>query len=235
MLALIKKAIKPFVPKPVLSWYWRQSNLRRSNAERFGRIYRDKLWGGVQHDDFFSGCGSVPEVVEPYVSSVRTTLSQRPPLDVVEIGCGDFMVASRLTDLARTYTACDVVPELIERNRRRFVRGNLTFMTIDAVTDPLPPGDLVIVRQVLQHLRNDQIQSILRKLTQYPTWIISEHVPSREFVPNLDMLSGPETRLSVGSGVVITEEPFAVKPRRAQVLSEVPVKGGLIRAHAYTF
>jgi len=64
-----------------------------------------------------------------------------------------------------------------------FVRDNLTFRAIDAVTDPLPPGDLVIVRQVFQHLRNDQIQAILRKFGRYRTWIISEHVPSSSFCP----------------------------------------------------
>ena len=80
-------------------------------------------------------------------------------------------------NLARTYTACDVVPELM------FVRDNLTFRAIDAVTDPLPPGDLVIVRQVFQHLRNDQIQAILRKFARYRTWIISEHVSSSSFCP----------------------------------------------------
>ena len=53
MLALVKAAIKPFVPKPILSLYWRRCNLRRTNAERFGRIYREKLWGGAQHTDFF--------------------------------------------------------------------------------------------------------------------------------------------------------------------------------------
>ncbi|HSE46952.1 MAG TPA: class I SAM-dependent methyltransferase [Gemmatimonadales bacterium] len=121
------------------------------------------------------------------------------------------------------------MPELIERNRRMFVRDNLTFRAIDAVTDPLPPGDLVIVRQVFQHLRNDQIQAILRKFARYRTWIISEHGPSSSFVPNLDILSGPDTRLSVGSGVVITQEPFPVRPRHSQVLSEVHVKGGVIR------
>ena len=160
MLALVKAAIKPFVPKPILS------------AGSTARSY-----GAVLNTPTFSGDGSIPEVVEPYVSSVRTFLSQRPPSDVVEIGCGDFAVASRLIDLARTYTACDVVPELM------FVRDNLTFRAIDAVTDPLPPGDLVIVRQVFQHLRNDQIQAILRKFGRYRTWIISEHVSSSSFCP----------------------------------------------------
>ena len=75
-LNLVKAAIKPFVPKPILSLYWRRCNLRRTNAERFGRIYREKLWGGAQHTDFFSGDGSIPEVVasracEPFCPSAH--------------------------------------------------------------------------------------------------------------------------------------------------------------------
>ena len=173
----------------------------------------------------------------PYISGVRGVLSQLPPSHVVEIGCGDFAVGARLSDLARTYTACDVVPELIERNRRMFVRENLRFVAVDAVTDPLPSGDLVIVKQVFQHLRNDQIQAILRKLAQYHMWIICEHIPvDSQFVPNADMLAGAGTRLAVNSGVVLTEKPFSVRPRSSHILSEVrPADGGVIRTLAYRF
>lgn len=236
LLAYIKRAIKPFVPESLLSLRRRRNNLRQTNAERFGAIYREKVWGGDQQTDFYSGSGNVPEVVEPYISGVRRFLSTLPPSHVVEIGCGDFAVGSRLTDLARTYIACDVVPELIERNRRMFIRDNLTFMAIDAVTDPLPPGDLVIVKQVFQHLRNDQIQAILRKFTPYRTWIICDHSPvDSDFVPNVDMLAGAGVRISVNSGVVLTEKPFLVRPRSSQILSEVKADGGVIRALAYTF
>ncbi len=237
MLAYIKRSIKPFVPESLLELRRRRNNLRQTNAERFGEIYRKKLWGGDQQTDFHSGAGSVPEDVASYISGVRGVLSQLPPSHVVEIGCGDFAVGARLSDLARTYTACDVVPELIERNRRMFVRENLRFVAVDAVTDPLPSGDLVIVKQVFQHLRNDQIQAILRKLAQYHMWIICEHIPvDSQFVPNADMLAGAGTRLAVNSGVVLTEKPFSVRPRSSHILSEVrPADGGVIRTLAYRF
>ena len=236
LISWLKRSIKVFVPERCLRAYRRRRNRRQSNAERFGEIYRRRLWGGDQSADFFSGAGSTPEVVGPYIASVRGVLAGRPRSVVVEIGCGDFGVGSQLTDLAGLYTACDVVPELIDRNQRLFVRDNLKFVTIDAVTDPLPPGDLVIVRQVFQHLRNDQIQRIVKKLAQYQTWIISEHIPSaKEFVPNVDILSGADNRLAVQSGVVLTERPFSIRPRSAKVLNEAKADTGIIQAIVYTF
>src|SRR4029079_7884989 len=118
----IKQVWRPFIPKAVLAARRRiRARLAshwQSPAEMFGRIYRDRLWGrnGL---DFFSGLGSHdPAVVEPYVAAVRSLLSGiRPPPVVVDIGCGDFAVGSRLTDLARLTVACDVVPQLIVRNR----------------------------------------------------------------------------------------------------------------------
>jgi len=225
-----------FLPESCLTVYWRWRNRRQSNAERFGDIYRRKLWGGDQSADFFSGVGSSLEVVGPYIESVRGVLAGRPRPAVVEIGCGDFGVGSRLTDLAGRYTACDAVPELIERNRRLFMGDNLRFVTVDAVTDPLPPGDLVIVRQVFQHLRNDQIQRIVKKLAQYRTWIICEHLPSeKDFVPNVDILSGAGNRLAMKSGVILTERPFSIRPRSVQVLNEAKADSGIIQAVVYTF
>jgi hypothetical protein len=153
---------------------------------------------------------------------------------VVDIGCGDFAVGSRLVDLAAVYHACDAVPELIDRNRQTFSIPGLAFAVVDAVVDPLPPGDVVIVRQVFQHLRNDQIAAIVRRLSQYKTWIITEHVPAGIFKPNIDKLADGGNRLP-NSGVVLTEKPFKVKPQRSVTLCETEEYGGVIRTIAYRF
>jgi hypothetical protein len=210
----------------------RRANAKQSNAEIFSRIYRDKSWGGKELD-FFSG--NIPEVINTYVTGVRKLLTTMPPSVIVDIGCGDFMAGSQLTDLARSYIACDVVPELIEHNRRLFVRDNLSFIVMDAAKDSLPTGDIVIVKQVLQHLRNDQIAAIVRKLSQYRTWIISEHIPIGSFTPNLEMLTGESVRINIHSGVVLTEPPFSVEPSHTELLSEVEAHAGLIRTVAYKF
>jgi hypothetical protein len=93
----------------------------------------------------------------------------------------------------------------------------------------------VILRQTLQHLRNDQIESIVKKLAQYRTWIICDHLPLGEFIANIDILMDGGTRLPFHSGVVLVEKPFKVTPRSTQLLCEVDSEGGVIRTLAYTF
>jgi hypothetical protein len=237
MFHYFKKSVRPLVPTWLLSWrrhFQDPREQRGSNTEIFSRIYRQKMWGG-DGLDFYSGEGSASELLAPYISGVRSFLSKLPASVVVDIGCGDFVAGSQLADLARSYVACDVVPELIERNRRIFVRHNITFMVIDAAKDALPPGDIVIVKQVFQHLRNDQIHAIARKLSQYRTWIICEHTPIADFSPNVDMRSGHGVRIRFNSGVVLTEPPFSIKPRNTEILSEAESYYGVIRTLAYTF
>jgi SAM-dependent methyltransferase len=226
-----------FVPSRLQRLWPTLRNHCQSPAELFGEIYREKIWGGGEID-FFSGSGSHnPDVVNPYVQSVRGFLaSLGRPLTVVDLGCGDFNIGNRLTDLAATYIACDVVEALIERNRQLFVRNNLKFLRLDAIADPLPQGDVVIVKQVFQHLRNDQIMAILRKMTPFNAWIICEHLPAtQDFTPNIDKLAGPDNRLGGNSGIVVTAPPFNVTPRREITLCETPSEGGIVRTLAYQF
>jgi hypothetical protein len=66
------------------------------------------------------------------------------------------------------FTGIDVVPELIEYNQQRFGARNVRFLCIDAATaNALPVADLITIRQVLQHLSNQQITHILSLLRTY--------------------------------------------------------------------
>lgn len=86
-------------------------------------------------------------------------------------------------------------------------------------TDELPDADLVTIRQVLQHLSNEQISKILSKLSKFKYVIITEHILLGDFtIPNLDKIPGPHIRTKVFSSVIIDAPPFKVK--NATVLSE---------------
>ena len=203
----------------------------------FSRIYREGKWGRAT--DFYSGDGSHdPLIVEPYVEAVRRYLhSLERPVHVVDIGCGDFNVGRRLVDCTDSYTACDIVPELIERNRERFKDPRVRFQVLNAIEDELPAGNVVCVRQVLQHLSNEHIAAIAGKLKRYPRWVITEHLPATaDFEPNVDQRHGSSIRLEESSsGVVLTASPFGVRPASERVLCEVPSYGGVIRTVAYSF
>ena len=198
-------------------------------SEIFTTVYRKKLWGGRFSFGAYSGSGSRnPSVVAPYVEASRKFLLDLRHPSVVDLGCGDFYVGSQLIDCCAQYVACDVVGFVIAQNRRKYPA--VEFRVLDAVTDDLPSGDVVLIRQVLQHLSNQQVSKILSKLNQYRYAIITEHIPGfADFVPNLDKIAGADHRVKFGSGLVLTEPPFNLKAKRTQVLCEVSEFGGLIR------
>lgn len=202
----------------------------------FDHVYRERRWGRRLSRRYFSGLGSHdPEIVKPYVATVRqflATLDSRP--DVVDLGCGDFNVGRQLRDACGRYTACDVVPDLIAYNKTAFAAENVDFRCLDMIAEALPGGDVVFLRQVLQHLTNEQIAKVLPKLSQYRHLVLTEHVPTAaHFLPNADHIAGSGTRLTQNSGVVIDAAPFRFAHRSKRDICSVEKYGGLIKTTVY--
>ena len=160
------------------------------------QVYNLHLWGGKEHD-FYSGEGSHdPNIVNPYLESVTAFLSaHNNMLTVCDLGCGDFNIGKQLTNYTKKYIAIDIVEELIERNKTLFKDENLEFHCLDIVEGDLPKADCIILRQVLQHLSNTEIQKIVKKLSHYKYVILTEHLPIGKFIPNKDIISGQGIRL----------------------------------------
>jgi SAM-dependent methyltransferase len=204
-----------------------------SAEQVFSQIYDRHLWGGTS--GFHSGSGSHdPKIVAPYLAAVRGWMAGQGRLDAVDLGCGDFHVGGQLRDLFGRYVACDVVPALIAHHQAGPFAATVDFRCLDLARDPLPPGDVVFVRQVLQHLTNAMIAALAPKLDAYRWLVLTEHVPADPAHPrNLDKPMGPDTRLRLGSGVDLCAAPFNLQVRDARVLCEVPQYGGLIRTTLY--
>ncbi|TVR25777.1 MAG: class I SAM-dependent methyltransferase [Balneolaceae bacterium] len=187
--------------------------------EAMEQIYAMKLWGGSDVD-FYSGIGSHhPEIVDPYIGVVTSFLrSFKDPLVVCDLGCGDFNVGKELAEHTQKYVAVDIVPELIERNKKKFTNDKIEFHCLDVAADDLPPGDCAIVRQVLQHLSNAEIQRIVPKLTGFRYLIVTEHIPEGEFKANADIISGQGIRLKKQSGVDLLAPPFNLKVKEHKKL-----------------
>ncbi|WP_405251745.1 class I SAM-dependent methyltransferase [Dokdonia sp. Asnod3-C12] len=184
------------------------------------QVYDLKLWGaGIS--DFYSGEGSHhPEIVVPYVEAVTAFLSSfEEPLAVCDLGCGDFNIGSKLVPYAQKYTGVDIVEDLIAHNKTTFKNEGLAFKCLDIATEVLPEGDCVILRQVLQHLSNREIASVVDKLASFKYVILTEHLPEGDFTPNQDIISGQGTRLKKNSGVQLLMSPFNMKVMQERELS----------------
>ncbi|WP_458629301.1 class I SAM-dependent methyltransferase [Winogradskyella sp. PC D3.3] len=200
------------------------------------QVYDMHLWGGKDFD-FYSGDGSHNiKIVEPYLHRVSTFLkSHNNSLTVCDLGCGDFNIGKQLINYTKRYIGIDIVENLIERNKTLFKAENLEFHCLNIVEDELPKADCVILRQVLQHLSNTEIQKIIKKLSHYKYLILTEHLPVGNFTPNIDIISGQGIRIKKNSGVNLLEAPFNLKIVEAQKLSQITLDNnkGIIKTTLY--
>lgn len=224
--------LKRVLPRPLLTginhtrWFIASRQYRGLNCEGiFSRIYSGRVWGGTG-DRPYSGSGSEGSAADEYVSLARKLIIDRSISRVVDVGCGDFRIGKRLVDgLSVKYLGIDVVPALIEHNQQTYGCEQVSFQCLDATIERVPEGNLCLIRQVLQHLSNNQISRILAHTEHFPFRLVSEHLPTGSPVrPNRDKAAGPDIRVSRRSGVFLEHPPFS---RRTEILleSSLPFQG----------
>lgn len=223
MLQTLKSNVKKLLPSPVLAtWkrirYAREQALARGRPldEVFSEIYEKNVWAtpdaGVRYS---SGPGSAPEVTRGYEDFVVGYIERHPEIErLVDVGCGDFQVANRILGrLSRpiAYVGCDIAPNVVAYNQEHRARPGVSFVHLDVTRDQLPPGDLVTVREVFQHLSNDAILAALANLRRsFKHAIVTESQPLSTERPNLDIVSGYRTRDGLHSGVYLNLPPFGL-------------------------
>lgn len=201
------------------------------------QIYEMKLWGN-NNSKFYSGNGSHnPTIIKPYIEVVSSFLNSfKTPLVVCDLGCGDFNIGKNFIEYVKTYIAVDIVSSLIEFNSKLYRKDNLEFHCLDISKDDLPKADCAIIRQVLQHLSNNEVKKIIQKLKQYKYIILTEHLPKGDFIANKDIISGQGIRLKKQSGLQITKPPFLFSFKEKRDLLTVDLEGdkGKIITTLYT-
>lgn len=248
---VMKQLVRELMSQSLLERFRRSKLLRVQRANRsktaeevFSEIYEKNNWGGSK-GEFCSGFGTEDEqIVSAYISAVSKMASIEvfQGLTFVDLGCGDFRVSKQLLPLCSNYIGVDIVKPLIRRNEEKFGNAATRFVHLDIVEDELPDGDVCFVRQVLQHLSNQQIMSVLEKLKKYKWIVITEHYPSDNdtIKPNLDKIHGADVRVYYNSGVYLSEPPFELPEQSLNKIVEMPGVGigkgcdqGLIRTFLY--
>jgi len=207
-------------------------NQRRDPADIFGEIYQKNLWS-ADLDQAFSGPGSRGALAEDYVSFVADYVIRHRIQSILDIGVGDFHVGRALLEKLATlgwkgsYTGCDVVKPLVDRHRLENTRTDVTFLCLDAISDPLPTAELCLIRQVLQHLSNDAAGKVLAKIDFFQHTIVSEHHPAPQNLrlANVDKATGGDVRVSQGSGMFPQFPPFN---RNYRIERSLPISDGVI-------
>lgn len=120
----------------------------------FDSIYKTSYWG------YKSGPGSDPVAAKKWVEAVNRHLETDEIASVLDVGCGDFRLGSNYNLTGKMYYGVDVSSEVMEANVNT---DNVSFIVGDALKIDLPKTDLVLIKDVLQHLPNKDAISLVNK------------------------------------------------------------------------
>jgi hypothetical protein len=131
-------------------------------AGRFERIVHTNLWGAPTS---VSGLGSEDQASAAIRSALPPLLRRLDVRSLLDAPCGDAGWIGRC-GLDIDYIGVDIVPSLIETNRRRVEHGELLgrFVTADITRDELPQADVILCRDCLVHLSFQNIFLALNRL-----------------------------------------------------------------------
>lgn len=187
---------------------------RKSSRDIFEQIYDTNHWQGG------SGVGSTVAATQAYREILARLILEFDIRSVVDVGCGDWHWAGLMDWRKVSYIGVDVVPSLIERNVRLHGSQRVQFRCIDATRQPLPAGELVVAKDVLQHWPNRDIQRFLRlTLRRCRYALLTNDVASVKWPGNINQ----DIAMGAWRTLDLADAPFNVQPLRGW---DYDVEGG---------
>lgn len=184
-----------------------------SRKEIYSHIYKSNKWGGKK-GEFYSGYGAhSPRLNAAYERMIKKFIKEYSIKSICDLGCGDFYTGSKFADCVERYVGVDIVPELIEHNQNLYGTDSISFECRDIVNEDLPAAQLCIVRQVLQHLSNQEILQFFENAKKYQYILVTERVTKDALLSdyNIEKPHGSSNRVRVGSGIYLDKSPFNKK------------------------
>jgi SAM-dependent methyltransferase len=127
----------------------------------------------------------------PYVALVEGFVRSHGIRNVVDLGCGDWQFSRHIDWHGAEYRGYDLAATVIARNRELFAKPNVQFFEADESSRlDLPPGDLLIVKDVLQHWSNRRVHEFLPELPKFRYCLLTNCINPRGETTNRDIEDG---------------------------------------------
>lgn len=195
-----REVLRPFLRRKRRRAY-REMLEQKDYRDRFESIYANRFWSSAES---ISGTGSTKEFTHNLRGWLPRVVSQHGIMSIVDAPCGDFnWMKLILPQMDVTYTGLDIVEALIAQNKAEHGGARIRFAVADICADPLPPCDLLIVRDCLFHLSFADIERFLHNVAglEYKYLLTTTHLVGPDHV-NHDIATG-DFRL-----IDLTSAPF---------------------------
>lgn len=147
---------------------------KEHRLDAFTAAYEYNLWSGRESR---SGTGSDKVETREVVPALISWLKDNEIKSMVDLPCGDMNWMPEVLDaVSIDYTGCDIVPEIIKENRKRYPQYN--FRILDAVTNAPVEAEVIFCRDMLGHLEDDEVKACLANFAESGAqWLITTTFP----------------------------------------------------------
>lgn len=166
----------------------------------FETIYENKLWGDGES---LSGTGSYYNYNEKYIKFLEEFFINKNIKSVVEIGCGDWNFSKHINFGDIKYDGYDIVKSVIDSNNNNYKTDKINFHYYKDNNFIFPKADLLICKDVLQHLSFNTMSNIINQLSKYKYCLITNDFDSDTI--NTDIVDAEHRALD------IRKEPLNLK------------------------
>lgn len=133
----------------------------RKIQKKFTNIFRNNSFGGSVS---LSGTGSDLIQTRIIIDKIPELINKYNIKSLIDAPCGDFFWMQHVNLDNVKYTGIDIVKELIRRNTQKYSRSNRKFISKNIITDRLPDGDIILIRDCWVHLSINDVQASVNNL-----------------------------------------------------------------------
>jgi SAM-dependent methyltransferase len=202
--------------------------------ERFERIYSTNLWSDPESR---SGVGSALDATRVLRAELPKALRDLGTRVLLDVPCGDFTWMERVDLAGIEYVGGDIVPSIVEENKRLHESGSRRFALVDLTRDELPDADVLLCRDCLVHLSYANIRAVLANIARSNIrYVLMTSFPGRG--GNRDVQDGdwrtldfqaspfsfPEPRLTIVEECEEEEGSYADKSLVAWRVADLPIE-----------
>lgn len=168
-------------PRSFFSFLLQQALASASRVNEFERIFavmvaQYRAFG----DESLSGPGSCRVQTAELRARLPLLLESLQIRSMLDAPCGDFNWMKEMRLGLDQYVGADILPDIIEQNRRRYGAAERRFVRLDVTRDALPRADCILCRDCLVHFSfADALQTLKNFKASRAGYLLTTTFPDR--------------------------------------------------------